>query len=149
MDIKQLCNCVVTGKLGAWLTLSCENVSSSYHSSSSTSYSTRSVQPPQNSLRTTVVQTFTAQYSQPGHFGLLLVSHVGINLPCKCIYVYYCIWLPCLEHCRISLTAMFLLPLVCMLQSCKASLMLDWSFPSCASLHSSSHILHPSESEFN
>ena len=74
----QLWNCVFTGKLGAWITaLSCENASSS-SSSSSSSYSTRSVQPPQNSLETTTMQTFTAHYSQPGHFGLLLVNQAGI-----------------------------------------------------------------------
>ena len=78
MNVRQLCNCVFTGKLGAWITaLSCENASSSHSSSSSSSYSTRSVQPPQNSLETTTMQTFTAQYSQPGHFGLLLVNHVS------------------------------------------------------------------------
>ena len=58
-----------------WITGSCDQ----NHTSSG---STQTTQPPENAmgaeslttLETTTVQTFTTRYSQPGHFGLLMVS---------------------------------------------------------------------------
>ena len=59
-----------TGARGVWITDSCDQD----HTSSG---STPTPQSPENSMGAEVlptVQIFTTQYSQPGHFGLLLVS---------------------------------------------------------------------------
>ena len=60
----------ITGARGAWITDSCDQ----NHTSSG---STPTPQSPENSMGAevlTTMSTFTARYSQPGHFGLLLVS---------------------------------------------------------------------------
>ena len=50
-----------------WVTDSCNQ----NHTSTDLTQTTQS---PENSEAPPTVQNFTAQYSQPGHFGLLLVS---------------------------------------------------------------------------
>ena len=60
----------ITGARGVWITDSCDQ----NHTSSGP---TPTPQSPENSMGAEVlptVQIFTTRYSQPGHFGLLLVS---------------------------------------------------------------------------
>ena len=78
----------IAGARGVWITDSCDQSS------------TPTTQPPENSmgaeapttLGATTVPTFTARYSQPGHFGLLLVSQVceRVKTCCStCSYTYF------------------------------------------------------------
>ena len=60
----------ITGARGVWITDSCNQSHMTSRSAPTTHTSETSVE--------TEAPTFTAQYSQPGHFGLLLVSHARV-----------------------------------------------------------------------